>query len=209
MGISERRARERTELRQDILEAARRIFAQEGFEALTMRRIAEEIEYSPTTIYLHFKDKSDLVAAICNEGFEALLNQIQELASQGLDPVAHLEAGLRAYVAFGLQYPSHYYVTFVVSAGREPYDYQDSTGRQAYDALRSGVAACIDGGHIRPADVDATAQALWAGVHGLVMLLITDKSFPFVPQTELVDTLIRNLVAGLGVRDEEPAAASR
>ncbi len=73
MGVTERRERERVEIRQKILDAARELFATEGYERVTMRRIAEAIEYSPTTIYHHFEDKDDLVNALCEKAFSALL----------------------------------------------------------------------------------------------------------------------------------------
>ena len=73
MGITERREREREEVRRKILDAAHELFRREGYENVTMRRIAEAIEYSPTTIYNHFEDKDDLVKALCQEDFAALL----------------------------------------------------------------------------------------------------------------------------------------
>lgn len=197
MGIAERRAREKSELRQEILDASRRIFIEEGFDALTMRRVADAIEYSPTTIYLHFTDKSELVQAICDEGFATLLARLQELSLHELGPLEHLDAGLRAYIDFGLTHPSHYYVSFVASAGKVQYDYQGSAGQRAFDYLREGVSACMTAGVIQKADVDATAQALWAAVHGLVVLLISDKSFPFVERQALIDRLMTTLIGGL------------
>ena len=73
MGITERREREREEVRRKILDAARELFATEGYAAVTMRKIAEAIEYSPTAIYGHFEDKDDLVHALCHEDFARLL----------------------------------------------------------------------------------------------------------------------------------------
>lgn len=197
MGIAERRAREKTELRQEILDAARQIFVDEGFDALTMRKVAERIEYSPTTIYLHFQDKSELVRAICDEGFMSLVAALGELGSRNLGPREFLEAGLRAYIAFGLTHPSHYFVTFVASAGKVDYQYEGSIGERAFTTLREAVVACMDAGEIRRADPDATAQALWAAVHGLVVLLITKKPFPFVERQALVDRLMETLMGGL------------
>ena len=73
MGVIERREREKEEVRRKILDAARELFASEGYERVTMRRIADAIEYSPTTIYNHFEDKDDLVHALCEEDFGRLL----------------------------------------------------------------------------------------------------------------------------------------
>src|SRR5438128_3863248 len=77
MGIIERRERERGEVRRKILDAAHDLFAREGYDRVTMRRIADAIEYSPTTIYNHFEDKDDLVQSLCEEDFARLLGALQ------------------------------------------------------------------------------------------------------------------------------------
>src|ERR1043165_5835116 len=105
MGTMERRTREKARLRQEILDAARAIFLEEGYDALTMRRVAKKIEYSPTAIYLYFKDKAELVQALCDETFAKLVKRLQDLSKKHTDPLAHLEAGLRAYIDFGLKNP--------------------------------------------------------------------------------------------------------
>lgn len=197
MGTSERRAREKTELRQEILDAARRIFVEEGVEALTMRRVAEAIEYSPTTIYLYFKDKSELIQAICDETFATLVRDLEALAAIHTDPLAYLDAGLRAYIAFGLSNPSHYWATFVVGARNVEYQYEGSMGQRAFEFLRSALRACMDAGRIRRGNVDADAQAIWSAMHGLVALQIADKSFPFVDRQTLITTLVTTLIRGL------------
>ena len=133
MSVADRRKREKTELRQEILDAARRIFREEGFDALTMRRVANAIEYSPTTIYLYFKNKADLVQAICDELFTVLGRRLQDFAGKHTDPLEYLEAGLRAYIEVGLKHPSHYYVAFVAAAGRVDYRYEGSSGQKAFE----------------------------------------------------------------------------
>ncbi|MFI5403492.1 MAG: TetR/AcrR family transcriptional regulator, partial [Planctomycetota bacterium] len=83
MGITERREREREEIRTRILDAARELFDSEGYEHVTMRRIADAIEYSPTTIYNHFTDKDDLVDALCHEEFSHLLSALDRVPQHG------------------------------------------------------------------------------------------------------------------------------
>src|SRR5579883_2441830 len=107
MGVAKRKQREKLALRQEILTAARHLFAKEGYESVSMRRIAEKIEYSPTTIYLHFKDKDDLIQQLCEESFALLTRRIQKAVGTGGDPVERLKKGLRAYVEFGIQHPNH------------------------------------------------------------------------------------------------------
>ena len=197
MGTSERRAREKQQLRQEILDAAREIFAAEGFEALTMRRVAEKIEYSPTAIYLHFKDKGELVQALCDETFAGLIRRLEALHKKHTDPLDYLEAGLRAYIDYGLKHPSHYYVVFVVGPRNVDYVYEGSAGQRAFQFLSGCVAACMTAGKIRKGDVEVIAQTIWMAMHGLVALLITDRSFPFASRARLIDQLLDTLVRGL------------
>ena len=206
MGVSDRRARHRASLRRDILDAASRLFAEEGYDRVTMRRVAQRIEYSPTTIYLHFKDKSDLFDAVCEETFSQLAEKFETLARMRVVPLNHLRECLRLYVEFGVKHPDHYTVTFLQppKTGRaQPPD--ASIRARAFDTLRQAVRSCVDYGDIRTADVDMTTQALWAAVHGLTALLITARGFPFISQAALVDHTIDTLIAGL----KPPAAPVR
>jgi AcrR family transcriptional regulator len=206
MGTSERRTRHRASLRRDILDAASRLFAEEGYDRVTMRRVAQRIEYSPTTIYLHFKDKSELFDAVCEETFAQLAEKFETLTRMRVVPIGHLRECLRLYVEFGVKHPDHYTVTFLQppKTGRaQPLD--ASIRARAFDTLRQAVRSCVDYGDIRTADVDMTAQALWAGVHGLTALLITARGFPFISQAALVNHTIDTLIAGL----KPPAAPVR
>src|SRR5512139_3820069 len=99
MGTAERRARQKASLRGEILDAARRMFADEGYEAVSMRRLAERIEYSPTTIYLYFEDKAELFHAVCDETFGKLVRRLErQRRLHAGDPVDGLRAGLREYI---------------------------------------------------------------------------------------------------------------
>src|SRR5947209_10993994 len=112
MGVQERRDREKQELRAKIVDAARRLFAQEGYEAVSMRKIADAIEYSPTAIYLHFADKAALFAEICGTDFGRLAGVFGELASV-VDPAERIGRIGRAYVRFAIEYPNHYRLMFM------------------------------------------------------------------------------------------------
>jgi AcrR family transcriptional regulator len=204
MGVQERKAREKEVLRQDILDAARELFVEHGYDAVSMRRIADRIEYSPTTIYLYFRDKADLFDCLCAETLELLVQRLSshtEEVRTGEDPVAALRAGLRAYVDFGLGHSSHYRVTFMT-----PHEFHcngghttrsDAAGERAFNCLVESVAACAAAGKIRVADPLQSAQMLWSAVHGLTSLLITHPSFPWVEREGLIDHLINTLTKGL------------
>src|SRR5215471_2936289 len=108
MGVRERRARQKRYLRQEILDAASELFVRDGFESVSMRRIADRIEYSPTTIYLYFKDKAELLEQVCTETFSRLRQVLVRIEELPGDPLERLRRGLMAYVKFGLENPHHY-----------------------------------------------------------------------------------------------------
>src|ERR1700687_4434952 len=104
MTIKDRKARQKQLLRQEILDAAREIFIKEGHGRLSMRRVADKIDYSPTVIHLHFRDKQDLVFSLCEEGCGRLVRELEGLDVEK-DAVARLKAGLRRYVDVGPHNP--------------------------------------------------------------------------------------------------------
>src|SRR5882762_4813068 len=106
MGVKERREREKTALREEILEAARELFVTEGYEKVSMREIAKKIEYSPTTIYLYFRDKQDLIHQVCQETFAMLIQTLKSLNLDLTSPVEGLRQAGYAYVHFGLEHPT-------------------------------------------------------------------------------------------------------
>lgn len=201
MGVQERRERQKESLRQEILDAARELFVREGYDSVSMRRIAEKIEYSPTTIYLYFRDKSDLLNQLCEETFAKLARTLDRISRAQDDPLTALRRGLRAYVDFGLKHPHHYEVTFIMPimqyVGPDEHPYEGSVGEQAFNYLRSAVGAAMAENKIRRGDVDLTSQALWAGVHGVTSLLIGHSDFPWVSRNKLIDHLIDTMIEGL------------
>jgi AcrR family transcriptional regulator len=208
MGVQERRAREKKELRQEILDAARDLFVREGFENVSMRKIAEKIEYSPTTIYLYFHDKGDLLDCLCEETFSRLVRRQNALEQSVSDPVERLERGLRAYIEFGLKHPNHYKVTFMMSqTGADPETRPRSRemGQKAFANLRGMLAECADKQLIEIEDLEITAQTVWATVHGLTSLLIAKPHYKWAERDRLIDTLLANVMRGLGARAQVPA----
>ncbi len=197
MGTTERRERERVEVRARILDAARELFDSEGYERVTMRRIAEAIEYSPTTIYNHFEDKDDLVRALCEDDFSRLLQVFRE-EDPPSDPVDWIRRLGRAYARFGLELPNHYRFMFITAHKKENHG-PISPGDQSFEMLRTAVARAFENGQFRSGDVDTAAQVLWSSIHGAVSLLITfpPELWPVVPAApDLVDQVIENGIRG-------------
>ncbi len=205
MGVRQRRHRDRERLKGKILRAARELFIRHGYENVSMRRVARKIEYSPTTIYLYFKDKAELLQSVCDETFVGLNQKLEAILEEG-PPLEGLKKGLRAYVDFGLENPHHYRVTLLMphppEERSERYLAPDAPGTTAFSYLRMGVAAAIDAGELRPMDVETASQALWAGVHGVTSLLIVHPDFPWVERERLISSVIDSLVDGMSTRAE-------
>ena len=173
MGPRERREREREEIRTRILDAARELFAAEGVEAVTMRRIADRIEYSPTAIYFHFRDKEALLAELCDCDFRAFAHEFVEIAKIP-DTVERLKAAGGAYVRFGLNHPSHYRVMFMTPRTASSQTIEKGNPEEdAYAFLRGIVVELIAKDLVREeTDPDLVAQVIWSAMHGLVSLEI-------------------------------------
>lgn len=205
MGTRERREREREETRTKILDAARDLFASEGYEAVTMRRIAERIEYSPTAIYFHFKDKEALMRELCDVDFGSLAHQFQAVAKLS-DPVEKLKRTGLAYAQFGIDYPNHYRLMFMTPhpplAPEESALTHGNPEEDAYAFLKHIVAEAIAQGRFRSeySEVDLTSQLVWSGMHGIVALEIAKCNDPWVawrPFQERAEAMVNLLVDGL------------
>jgi AcrR family transcriptional regulator len=171
----ERREREKAELRTKILDAARELFVTEGYDAVTMRRVAEKIEYSPTAIYLHFADKDALVRELCYHDFEQFAGLFLEAAAI-TDPIARLRRSGEIYFAFALAHPQQY--RFMFMTPRPPVEPAPGEAadpsQNAYAFLLAIVEQAIAERRLRPehADAELVAQTIWGATHGVVALEI-------------------------------------
>lgn len=201
MGVKERKLRQKRLLRQEILDAASELFVKEGYENVSMRRIADKIEYSPTTIYLYFKDKAELLEQVCYEMFSRLSQHLRAILEQPGDPLERLRRGLIAYVHFGLDNPHHYRAAFMMPIPdgfeKEKYIQPDSPGLQAFDFLRRCVFDCISAGKMHCQDPELASQTLWCGVHGVTSLLITRTMFPWVDREQVIESVVDTIITGV------------
>jgi AcrR family transcriptional regulator len=185
MGSKERREREKKELRDKILDAARDMFVEEGFEAVTMRSLAKRIEYSPTAIYLHFKDKEHLIAELCREDLGALDAAMASIAERH-EPIERMYVVARSYVSFALEHPTQYRLLFMMPkpAGMQrqvgPDGASADPDAQAYANLRRNFVEVIATGAVRAdlSDPDLLAQTYFCGIHGIVATAISMGECP-------------------------------
>lgn len=172
---------ERKRIRTAILDAARELFIERGVEAVTMREIARRVDYSPTAIYLHFKDKESLIRELCDTDFLELADTLQEIGRIS-DPLERLyQLGL-GYVRFAVEHPNHYRLMFMtpqILKNQEGSAIEAGNPEQdAYAFLRATVEEVYFSGCFRAEldDQELIAQTLWAGLHGVCSLEITKKN---------------------------------
>jgi AcrR family transcriptional regulator len=203
---SARREMERLVTREKIMDVARELFAREGYEAVTLRRIASAISYTAPAIYRHFSDKEELIREICRVDFARFAERFRS-AFEVVDPVERLRAIGEAYVQFGVENPNHYRLMFMVQyVGTSNSDNSVARGdptQDAYAVLQHTVAAIIKARRFRgrSADAELLCQTFWAGVHGVVSLEICKEQHtdwlqwaPLARRTEMIiDALISSL----------------
>ena len=189
--------------RAEILEAAERIFVADGYEGATIRKIADDVGVSSTALYMHFRDKDEILHEICLNAMQALLEQNSEIAARPVDSVTRLRLMLEGYVAVGLEHPNAYLLAFVAPVRTTGSPTQLATAEiaaQCY-ARYSGVVREIDAeGRLRAGTADSAAQALWAACHGVVTLMVTRPGVDWAPADELTKLTVEGLLHGLVAR---------
>lgn len=171
-----RRDAERKALRATILKAAGEVFLEKGYEAFSMRQVAVKIGYSATTIYHHFVNKEDLLMALLNEAFVEFSGAMRKAIDAEPDPAAKMGAMGKAYVRFGMAHPTHYQLMYLRKPGwiTEKATSASDAHRRGYEMLFQGVEEGIEKGWLPRTDPQRLADWMWATVHGLVMLGLTE-----------------------------------
>lgn len=196
MSVKDRRKRDVQRMQNRILKAAMQLFAKGGYENVTMRRIAAKIEYSPSTIYLYFQNKEDIMLQLCHQGFERLLSRQEDL-EKIVDPLERLKAAGLYYVAFALENPELYELMFATKEIlRETGPDEESVPLKAFRKFEENIRDCASAGVFSGVSVGAMAIALWANLHGLASLLIKER-LRFVPQDRLSNVLEQALAFSL------------
>ncbi len=196
----QRQLSHKEQFRGEILAAARELFAQEGYADFSMRKLAARIGYSPTTIYLYFRNKDDLLFSICEELYGRFLRRMLEIRVSLADPLEVLRCTLCSYVEVGLVNPEQYKAVFFTShdAYGPPHEFQhrDTLYRRSYQAFIELIEDCMQKGLLRVMDPNSLALVFWSAVHGLVTGVIFFNDFPLADIPVITDTLVNGLLKG-------------
>ncbi|HNM24782.1 MAG TPA: TetR/AcrR family transcriptional regulator [Saprospiraceae bacterium] len=176
MGIVERKEREKEEMRRLILDAALKLFREKGLDAVSIRNIAEMIEYSPATIYLYYKDKSEILSAL---QYEAAAVKRSHVMSAALieNPWERLVEFGRRYVDFGMKHPDLYDLLFITRSPMEYIENQEcwTLGMAVHSFFTETVQTCVDQRYFKSTDTETIAYTLWCHAHGLVSLFVRER----------------------------------
>jgi AcrR family transcriptional regulator len=194
-----RRAQQKEELRQAILHAAGELFLQHGYEAFSLRQVAEYLGYSATTIYLYFDNKDALLFAVADDAYRLFCEAELRAFMSTEDPIQRLLAIGHTYVEFGLAHPTAYKLMFIQRTDflmgamkGEAHPRIDS-----FKASEQAVRLAMEAGAIRQGDPSVVFGALWSMVHGLVMLALTMPEFTPEATTRVMEEAFSILLHGL------------
>lgn len=176
MAIKERKEREKQEMRNLIIESATQLFLKQGYDKTSIRSIADDIEYSPATIYLYFKDKDEIFYVIHENAFDILDKELRKHEVIA-DPFERLVAIGRTYIQFGIENLDYYDLMFIMRAPMQQIKNEEKwkAGECAFGYLISTLAECLEKKKIRPADLHVTAIMVWSYTHGLVSLYVRER----------------------------------
>jgi AcrR family transcriptional regulator len=187
------------EVRTRILDIARRIIAEEGVDALSIRRITKEMDYSVGIIYQYFQNKDEILTTIMKENFQRIMNAIRR---EGKDqpPEEAMRTGIRSYIETVLQWPKEYKMVMLdtsplILAFTSILSAKENS--PALQAMISTLERGIEMGMFAPCDTQLIARAIWSSMFGLVIRLIIEGNVPPDQQTALIDCQIEFIMKGL------------
>lgn len=163
-------------MRRRILDAAKQLFVKEGFDTVSLRRIASAIEYSPAAIYRYFKNKREILSVLRNEGFERYLERQKAHDAQYPDPFERLMQSGKEYIWFAIDEPDYFHLMFGSSC--EEVDMKGEwavSSMQSFNHFRSTVEECVASGRLGDVDIDTAVFSIWSGVHGLAHLIASGQ----------------------------------
>jgi AcrR family transcriptional regulator len=203
MGIKERQVRDREAVRRAILDAARDLFVTEGYQNVSIRKVAERIEYSPAAIYGYFPSKDDIFFALAEEGFRLLGDPASERNRerlQHLPPMERVHAHVWRLYEFSREQPQYFALMFVDrSVPRISREYQRfAFARQMKAHMVEEIRACIDAGEL-PASLDPAVamRTLMVGLLGVAVLRLSDRLAPGENADHLAADVLNLTLAGL------------
>lgn len=192
-----RRELQKAEIRAELIAAAHALVREEGYEGLTIRKLAASVGYAPMSVYSYFPDKHAILLALAQDAFAILAKRMERDAPA--DPLEALIKLMREYAAFGFENPNEYRTVFMTREPEElPKGMPDGIHEDnpALLLLLRRVQACVDAG-VFAGDVFAISTLIWTFGHGTVSLLINFTNYPFGDRDAYVERTIEMCLAAI------------
>ncbi len=187
MGIKERREMDRELLKKKIFDATSEILIREGYEKLSIRKIAKQIEYSPGTIYHYFNSKSEILCMIYDENVKRISKILSEIPWDNEQPESTLMSLLRSMIELTLETPD-YYRAVVMNDIEEIQQKVAMLGENdTIEGLTALLILGIEKDRFKPLEVQLTAQMIWVYTHGVISRLILEKHLSESRQEKIID----------------------
>lgn len=196
-----RQQQQSEEVRQRILTIARRILSEEGAEALSLRKITDEMEYSAGIIYHYFESKDDILICLLREGYQGILESVRP-PDPSMPPDEAIRTAFMGYLRNGLAHPAEY-KAMMLSSMPQVLEFTSVLGegdcekRLAFKGLLGSLEAGVKSGMFAPCDMQITAQALWSAMFGLLIRLIIEQSVSPEHINKIAERQIELLLKGL------------
>jgi AcrR family transcriptional regulator len=193
VGVKERRERNRTEMRSAMLTAVREIAATDGWQTVSIRKIAERIEYSPTLLYQYFESKDAVVHEVRRQGYEDLLERLLVSIKRETDPCKQLRLMARANIDIAFEQPE----VFKAMLGMDGTPCDPPPGATAHREIAKLIRVTIENAAPSADDLDGAAEAYFCAVQGVVTMYLND----LLPggrkrATKTVDRIVEGLTSG-------------
>src|SRR6478735_11875682 len=170
MGIAERKIRQKEEVRSSILSAAWKLVMQEGWQALSIRKIADAIEYSVPVIYDHFQNKEAILQEFTRRGFRLLNADLEKSKSLILDPARQLEAMAYSYWEFAFHNKEYYQLMYGLGMPTCEAVRQMPELQAFYETILNPIRALVETGKNKETDEFLKMQTFWSMLHGLISI---------------------------------------
>ena len=189
-------------LREKILETTRRLLFSDGFQAISMRKIAHKIGVSATSIYLHFENKDHLAHTLIEESVEELSTAIERSAASKVGPIDKFHAIVNSYVNFAMSNPEKYQMIYMLrpeAMARYPKEKFRKT-RRGYALLESVILDAINEGMMEVSDTKVAAYSIWAQLHGIISVVQQQRLDSRIDRDLFIEESIEYIVQGFLVR---------
>lgn len=182
MSIAERKNKEKEEMSKRILDGARKVFLKNGYEQTSIRNIADEINYSPGTLYFYFKDKGEIFNKLHEEGFRLLLAKCRVLDNVE-DPFQRLKALGRTFIQFATENKDYYNLMFLVDETADFRKARHNLSSEAINTIAVAVKQCQEKGQFKGMKTDYLTFMILSTLHGICALFCKDRTKNFREHT--------------------------